>query len=315
MNSNIINIALSVDNNYVQHCAVLIASIIKNNKSEYRYKFHILDGGITDENKKNLEAMKEFQEYSIEYYDMSKIDFSFLPLNRSWISAATYYRLLLTKVLPETIEKIIYLDCDVIVVGDLAELWETDISDVCAGVVEDESSVRNSVKLGLNNYFNAGVLLLNLQKLRESDFQTKWINYYKENESLIDLQDQDILNGVFNNNVKWLSLKWNANATLFAKPKYNHYYNNKEASYAKKNRVIIHYTAEYKPWSKKCRHPLRKLYFKYLLYTPFKSNIYDYILIKSKQILQTIFSIKNRDNHKVITILGIKLSIKHNKKH
>ena len=314
MKNNIIDVALSIDNNYVQHCAVLIASILKNNTSQYKYRFHILDGGITYENKKKLESMKYIQDYIIEYYDMCKFDFSFLPLNRSWISAATYYRLMLTKILPETIDKILYLDCDIVVDGNLSEFYETDVSTVYAGVIEDESSVRNSLKLGLKNYFNAGVLLLNLQKLREFDFQTTWINYYKENESIIDLQDQDILNGVFNGNVKWLPLKWNANATLFTEPEYKHNYSDEEADYAEKNRIIIHYTAEEKPWSKKCRHPLRKLYFKYILYTPFKYNIYDYVLIKCKQILQTIFCIRNKNNHKVITILGIKISFKYKKK-
>ena len=312
---NYIDVVFSIDNNYVQHCAVLIASILKNNRSEYRYRFHILDGGISDINKKKLESMKYIQKYSVEYYDMSEFDFSFLPLNRSWISVATYYRLMLTKILPETIDKVLYLDCDVVVDGNLSEFWETDISDVYAGVIEDESSVRNSVKLGLNNYFNAGVLLLNLQKLREFDFQTAWTNYYKENESIIDLQDQDILNGVFNGNVKWLQLKYNANAIIFSKDKTLHFYTDKDIKNAKKNRIIIHYTGKYKPWSKQCYHPLRKLYFKYLLYTPFKFKIYEYFLIKYQPFLQLIYSVKNKNNHKIIKFLGIKISLRLNKKY
>ena len=312
MGNSIIDVVLSTDNNYAQHCAVLIASILLNNQSKYTYHFHILDGGISYENKLKISKLQVIQDFSITFYSMKDYDFSFLPLNRKNISTATYYRLMLTKILPENIDKIIYLDCDIIVDGDLSEFWETDISEVFAGVIEDESSIRSTIKLNLRNYFNAGVLLLNIKKLREIDFIPTWLNYFKENELIIDLQDQDILNGVFNNNVKWLPLKWNANATLFTNVKYPHFYSDEEANIAKKERVIIHYTERFKPWSKKCYHPLRKLYYKYLLKTPFKIHILFYILIKISQIFLAIFSITNIENrrHKQITILGFKFKFR-----
>ncbi len=309
---NNIDIVLSSDNNYAQHCAVLIASILLNNKNKYRFNFHILDGGISSKNKHKISELNRIQDFSITYYSMNNYDFSFLPLNRKNISISTYYRLMLTSILPEDINKIIYLDCDIIVDGDISEFWETDISDVFAGVIEDESSIRSTIKLGLNNYFNAGVLLLNVKKLRETNFIEAWLKYFKENELIIDLQDQDILNGVFNNNVKWLPLKWNANATLFSDIELNHFYSSEDAKIAKDNRVIIHYTERYKPWSKKCYHPLRKLYFKYLLYTPYKLNIVEYIIIKLCNVIKSTFSITNINNrrHKQITILGIKFKFR-----
>lgn len=305
--TNIIEIVFSSDNNYVQHLAVTIASILLNNKSKYSYRFHILDGGITDKNKSNIEKLKKIQDFAIQYYKINENYFSSLPLNRKNISVATYYRLELINILSKNIKKVIYLDCDIIVDGDISEFWETDISDVYSGVIEDESSVRNTLKLGLKNYFNAGVLLLNLEKLRENNFQSKWIDYYNKNREIIDLQDQDILNGVFNNNVKWLPLKWNANSTIFTKVEYKHYYTSKEAISAKKNRIIIHFTERFKPWSSNKYHPLRKIYFKYLLYTPFRFQIKTYFIILCKNFIQNIFSVTNQKLHKVITIFGIKL--------
>ena len=304
---NFIDIVLSSDDKYVQHCTVLIASILLNNKSKYTYRFHILDGGISNKNKFYIEKLRKIQYFEIFYYEMDTYDFSFLPLNRENISVATYYRLEIINILPKDIEKVIYLDCDIVVDGDLAELWETDVSEVYSGVVEDESSIKNSKKLGLQNYFNAGVLLLNLKKLRENNFQDKWINYYENNQNIINLQDQDILNGVFNNNVKWLSLKWNANSTIFAKAKYKHFYTNEDEFYTKQNRIIIHFTEKYKPWNHKSYHPLRKIYFKYLLKTPFKSKIKKYVIIKIKQFIHDIFSITNQNFHKVITIFWIRI--------
>ena len=308
-NSAIIHIACSIDNNYVQHCAVLIASILKTNPN-VAFHFHVLDGGITQKSKLKIEKLKKLKNFSISYYNMSSYDFSFLPLNRKHISIATYYRLVLPQILPSDIEKILYLDTDIVVCGDLFDFYNTDISSVFAGVIEDENSRYQAMRLNLKNYFNAGVLLLNLRKIRESNFQHDWVDYYEKNQEIIILQDQDILNGTFADQVLYLPLKWNANSFLFLPENTDHYYTLEDAEQAKLHKIIIHYTGDYKPWSNKHRHPLRRLYYKYLLYTPFKFNGISYLLIRFKESLKQIFSITNENNYKIMKLFGIKIKIK-----
>ena len=296
-----IDIVIAADDNYAQHCCVLITSILLNN-SNY-FNFHILDGGISKKNKILIEELKQIKSFSINYYEMNKYNYSFLPLNRSWISISTYYRLFLTDILSDTIQKVLYLDCDIVVDGNILELWNEDINEFYAAVIEDESSINHAKRLGLKYYFNAGVLLLNLKKLRESDFQNSWIEYFKINENIITMQDQDILNGVFNNNVKNLPLKWNANTKIFDKKDnpHNHYYSSKDVSDAKKNRVIIHYTGHAKPWN-----------FYNLLKSPYKKRIFYYLKEYLAYLISNIFYINNSDNnkHTVITIFGIKFKFK-----
>ena len=196
-----INICLSTDNNYVQHCVVTMASILKNCGNDYKVRFFILDGGISEENKRNIKKLAKIKDFVISYYDMTKIDFSDLPLNRSRISVATYYRLYLLDILPKDIKKLIYLDCDIVVKTDIAELWETDISGYYAGVVEDEGGKTQQKRLCLPfdyKYFNAGVILFNLEELRTFDFKESCLKYYENNKDIIILQDQDILNAIEN---------------------------------------------------------------------------------------------------------------------
>ena len=245
-----IEIVLSSDDNYAKYCATTMISILENTKS--RIRFHIFDGGIKDYHKNKLLKFENNYNCKIVFYSMDKVDLSDFPLNREWISIATYYRLFITDILADDIEKVIYLDCDVIVNKDILELWKYDISEYLAGAVEDENSIKNHKRLKLSDthmYFNAGVLLFNLAKLRAFDFKNKSFEYLKNNINKIEMQDQDILNGILENRCLKLPLIFNTNTTMFY-PYYKnkHYYTEREAKEALKNNVIIHYTGSFKPW-------------------------------------------------------------------
>lgn len=324
-----INICLSTDNNYVQHCVVMMASILKNCGNDYKVRFFILDGGISEENKRNIKKLAKIKDFVISYYDMTKIDFSDLPLNRSRISVATYYRLYLLDILPKDIKKLIYLDCDIVVKTDIAELWETDVSGYYAGVVEDEGGKTQQKRLGLPfdyKYFNAGVILFNLEELRTFDFKESCLKYYENNKDIIILQDQDILNGVFYGKCKFLNLRWNVNARMYLGNIYEHFYTDEEVKAAKNNIGIIHYTDVQKPWFMSCNHPLQKEYWNYLKLTPFANKYMLYLLYK---VITCILGIKvckdawqyclkvlyiplykrvKKDGIKKFYILGIKVS-------
>lgn len=342
---NNLNIVFAIDDNYVQQCAVTIVSILANSDFENFYNFYILNTGLKNESKIKLESLTNIRDFNIEYIDVSDFDFSKFPLNRDWISAATYYRLLIPEVLPKNIDKCIYMDCDMIAEDDLAKLWNYDISNYYAGVVEDESSISNTKRLNLpaeNNYFNAGMMILNLDKLREISLINKSLEYYYKNEEKIIMQDQDLLNGVLNGKCLYLPLRWNLNTPACFSSYSNHYYSFETEQEALSHPGIIHFTGKYKPWVCSSFHPFRNEYIKYLKLTNFKEDIINYykkellskIICKKydwkvekiylfgiriykhkfseNSFIENIFSVRNSENktHKVITILGIKIKFK-----
>ncbi len=343
--SNNINIVFAIDDNYIQQCAVTITSILANSKYENFYTFYILNTGLKNENKDKLNDLTKIRNFCINYVDVSNYDISKFPLNRGWISGATYYRLFLADVLPESIDKCIYMDCDMIAEDDLSDLWSFDIENYFAGVVEDESSTSNIERLGLpqeNNYFNAGMILFNLKKLRTIDLFAISIKYYNENAEKITMQDQDILNGVLNGKCLFLPLKWNLNTPAYIKWYPKHNYSQQEEDNAALNPGILHFTGIYKPWKTSSMHPLRGEYKKYLELTEFYDDIRAYRIqefiskiickqedwrgiklyilgipvfqnIKQKyNFLENLFSAKNSADkkHKIITVLGIKIKIR-----
>ncbi len=276
-----IEVVFATDNCYCRHCCSAIASILLNADSSSTFHFHILDGGLDKAHQAKLLSLKRIRNFEMSFYDMKQYDFSQFKHNRKHISEATYYRLYLTELLPKEIDKVIYLDCDIIVEKDLKNLWDIDISKYYAGVVEDEGSVRQQRRLKLpseNKYFNAGVLLLNIKILRNFDFKKACLTYFYANESIITLQDQDILNGVFNGKCKFLPLCWNANGRIYQGNNLEKSYSREEEIEAGYNPSIIHFTDVNKPWKYTCQHPLKEEYWKYLNYTNYKDKVFLHLI-------------------------------------
>ncbi len=326
-NKEKIEIVFATDNNYIQHMAAAMVSILLNSDNSSDFRFHILDGGIEEANRGKIEKLKELRGFEIIYYDMKKFDFSKFPLNRDYISVATYYRLLLLDILPNDVEKVIYLDCDLIVEKDIKELWQYDVSSYMAGVIEDEGSISQIKRLKLpyeNNYFNAGILLLNIKNLRTFDFKNECIDYFNENEKIITLQDQDILNGVLNGKCKFLPLCWNANGRIYEINRLETLYTKEEAKEAKYNPAILHFTDTNKPWKLSCTHPLKNEYYKYLSYTEFNPPMFLYNLNRithfydiyrcfkffRKNFLNIYHEMSLNGKYRVFALLGFKLKIK-----
>jgi len=261
-----IDIVMGVDDGYVQHSATTIASILLNCDTSSNFRFHILDGGISPDKKEKLLKLKRLRDFDIQFYDMTKYDWSIFPNNRRYITLAAYYRLRIPDVLPKNLKKALYLDGDMIVEQDLKELWDTNISNYALGAVVECPTSKE------NGYFNTGMLLLNLEKLREFNLTQNSLKYLEENRKQILFQDQDILNGLFNLQYKKLPLKWNVFADIHEGLKRNHTYTDQEAKMAQKYPGIIHFSGGIsKPWCPWVYHPLYNEYWKYSKYTEFYS--------------------------------------------
>ena len=307
------NVVLATDNNFVQHCCVTITSILCNNAD---VDIYIITEGLSQNNEQLLRAQVESLNGRFHLAFVDKAVIAKLPMPRSaaqHISPATYYRLFVTGLLPESVDKLIYLDCDIVVRGGLGDYWNIDISNrPLAAAYQQNSWATNTYKGrkssyerldmdGAVGYFNAGSLLINLKYWRENNVQDKLLSFLASHYDCIISHDQDILNGCFYKEVLPISNIWN-----FRYPMPPDYYGTQfiDKHYIRElteQAVIVHYVNRPKPWEYACKHIYTKEYYKYLDKTPFagwrpKFNwhcVYDYqvrpILVDTKHFFDRVF--------------------------
>ncbi len=276
-NNEQFNICYSSDDNYAPYMGISMSSVLKNAIDKDKYFFHILDGGISEKNKKKLSQITG----NIRYYEIEKSEFDGFSPNRAYVSLNTYYRFLIPELFDNSINKCLYLDCDTLVLGDLTDIFCEQIDGYSALVVEDEGSLTQIKRLNLpeeNNYFNAGVMMFNLQELRNFDFKNDCMNFYRNNKEIICLEDQDVLNCILNGKCKFISLRYNANNRIFTGNELENFYTEEEIKETKQNPVILHFTDCIKPWNENCTHPLKNAYYRYWLNSPWKQEYYFYLI-------------------------------------
>lgn len=274
------NIICATDNNFVQHCCVMLASVLVNNSN---VEVYLLTEGLTDENQEIIrqEIISKSGQFHYILVDSSVIEKFPMPnsKNLKHISTATYYRLLIPDLLPNNVHKVIYMDCDIVVRKSMAELWNTDISEYAIGAVHQVlDEIKNARRLGypLNyGYFNAGVLLINVEYWRKNNIQNKLVNYLINNYETIIYHDQDALNANLYDKSLLLPCKWNMLNYFFLKEVFTtvgksdgnviaDYSEYKEMLVKdRKDPAIIHYVSKPKPWQKYCLHPFAREYFHY----------------------------------------------------
>lgn len=286
---NALHIVLATDDNFAKYCCVTIASILDNADDNLFFYFHILDGGLSDKSKKRF-CFKNWSNYEVFFYDMSAFDVSKFSLFLEYTSIATYYRLFLTEILPKNVDKVLYLDCDLIAVKNIKELWGTDITEYYAAVIEDyyNNIAFDYLKPVIDEnycYFNAGVMLFNLKKLRENKFLEKCLDFYNQHENQLYYQDQDILNFVLAGKCKYLPIAYNMQTAFYFK-KIRKSIKDRNIEYNKKNVVIIHYTYKYKPWHIFYYHPMKKEYQKYLVRV---NNNFENLFYQLKNLCRVVF--------------------------
>ena len=317
-----IRIAFATDEKYVQHMGCVIASILINATEDETFSFYILDGGITPLSKQKIESLSQLHACNIIFIPVDLDTLEKCPVI-SYYSLNTYLRLLLPDLLPD-IDKILYLDCDMIVTSSLSDLWNAELGDASIGVVEEYVEIfsqeyqsetwhvkipciqqicqfayktilpSDKARLGLNALsFNAGMLLINLKKIRRQGLFHETIKWIEKHSSELVFADQDALNILFQNDLKKLPIKWNIQYQLC----WDHIYVLKDWHKKKcfnnilDNPVgIIHYVSAAKPWHSFYKSKLGDEYWKYLAYTPWK----DYIAPDSKELNAVRFRNTNK---------------------
>lgn len=312
-----INVCLATDENYLNYMATTIVSILSNAGKEDTFSFYILCNDISDKSKDYIRALKKFKDFDINFIDMNISDFESFPAGGPHISNTTYYRYKIADICKD-IDKIIYLDCDIIVKTSLKELFEEDLSEYYLGGVEDigyyywkNYNPDFIYKEGF--YINAGMLLINLNAWRDNNIGEKLMDFTTKHHDELAIGDQDVINQVCFGKIKPLSYKWNVQDSFYReKPEREFNPNCNEIIKAAENPAVIHYTNKSKPWNNtNMPKALDWLYFDCTRTGGWDKYIKEYFY---HVIVQNIFSIKNVGDSKVISVLWFKIKLKRKRK-
>lgn len=265
------DIVLTTDANYVMPCGVLLLSLCKSN-ADCKITVHIIcDSSVTEKEKSELcQTVSSHPNVTLSFYHIEGELFENYPsLRNAYLSKAAYYRLFLTDILPEDIEKVLYLDCDLLILKSLSDLWNVDIRNVAVAAVIDSMECYhvewyNRLRYNPSKlYFNSGVMLINLRYWRDHNALSQFMDYLATYRDRIVSHDQDILNVIFQDHKIMLPLEYNLQEGFLLKKRHFYYWDYASRFIeAVNDPVILHYTVN-KPWQITCIHPRKELFFEY----------------------------------------------------
>jgi lipopolysaccharide biosynthesis glycosyltransferase len=280
------NIVYSSDENYVQHMGVSMLSLFKSNQDAPQLDVYIIANDISAESRSKLEQLAQPYHRTLHWIDFTPFRNS-LTLNMEWpISISSYARLFLPKMLPDSCQRVLYLDCDTVICDSLQSLWQTDMQGYSVAAVMDLIAPSFKNKIGLMDddiYVNAGILLIDIQRWRDTQILDKFLSYITDCRGRVTHHDQGVINHTLNGQIYVLHPRYNA-MTPFFTSKYKKllrfyqlkkYYEQDTLLDATRTPAIIHYTPEFvgRVWETGCKHPKANLYLEQLSDTCWKGNI------------------------------------------
>ena len=299
MLNNCINIAFITDNNFVIQTIVALFSLRANKLKETEYNIVILGKELSNSNITQFEKLSE-SKFCVKVLPLNDAIISESICKNSIYSSNVLYKLKLEKIFTEY-NKLLFLDSDIIVLDDLTELYNTSIDNYYIAGVKDIGAVvynlKNKNKLCMN-YFNTGVMLLNLKKIREENFFDNVILNYETNAKNYYFPEQDALNELIKDKIKLISIKYNfitSNVRYTTKQLTNFFKEDMDNI----KPVVLHYAGRCRPW-KYSNVFFAKEWLNYYKESPFKNeklknkyipliNIYIKILYQIRIILNKSF--------------------------
>ncbi|MFB6226479.1 MAG: glycosyltransferase family 8 protein [Candidatus Paceibacteria bacterium] len=265
-----INVACACDDSYAQHAGVMIYSLLKNCSDPKKIHIFVIDNGIKKENKKKIKKLVEDFSSKISLVNANKKQVENIQ-ERKYYGISTYFRLLLPK--QTNCDKILYLDSDLLVEGDILSLRKLSFEKNFAMAVPDDPQTQEEQKdlLGMKDesiYFNAGVLYINCKKWREGRTGPKIIKFLESNPEKIIYADQDGINKVLEKKIKGLDISWNVQPVFYNDKSLEKIYGKEKIEKIKLKPNIIHFSSRFKPWHYRCIHPKKRKYWAYLRETP-----------------------------------------------
>lgn len=279
-NSDSMYIVYASDEKFAEIMGVSIVSLFENNKEAGNITLFILDSGISEESKAKLNSISEKYNRPLPVFvkatnisDELNMD---VAVDRG--SLSQYARLFVSRVLPENLDRVLYLDCDIIINDSLSGLWNLDMKGKTISALMDAFSTSYRQNIGLKErdiMFNSGVMLIDLKKWKSQKVEKKLLRFIASRKGVIQQGDQGALNAVLSHDTYCFSPRYNSETVfydfsyrelmIYRKPP--EFYSEAEIKDAVRNPVIIHFTTSFlseRPWVKGCRHMYAKkwLYYK-----------------------------------------------------
>ena len=241
-----IPIFFTIDNSYAPYISVAIQSIMENASKNYNYKIIVLHQELSKENIEKISSLEK-ERFEIKFVYMkdgldSITDRVENRLRCDYFTLTIYFRLFIADMFPEY-DKGIYIDSDIVVPGDISELYNIDLGNNIIGACSDKSVVdvpelakymEEAVGVSKYEYINSGVLLMNLKEMRKKEFSKRFLELLNKYHFDCIAPDQDYLNAMCNGKILYLDENWDAMPTEEKEPL--------------KNPKLIHYNLFQKPW-------------------------------------------------------------------
>ncbi len=258
------NILVTLNGNYIPPLKVMLTSLFLNNKDE-QFTIYLMHSSFSEEELEHVKHHVEAYNQKLEEIRVGDEFFENAPVVKHY-SKEMYYRILAYQFLPKEIDKILYLDPDILVINRIRDLYDTDISDCLFGAAfHNRLSVKEINKLRLmpyeiDAYYNSGVMLMNLDKQRKMIKEQDIYAFVEENKKKLILPDQDIINALYSKHIKEIDeilYNYDARFYLYYKLSSNGKY---DMDFVIKNSAIIHFCGKRKPWKKNYNGKFHSLY-------------------------------------------------------
>lgn len=287
MNPNIAHIVYASDDRFAEILGVSLVSLYENSKDMESIAVYVLDSSIKNEDKKRIESIS--QKYHrldivwIPAQDISKVLAMEVKVDRG--SLSQYARLFVSSALPEELDRVLYLDCDVVINRSIKELWNLDIHNKTIAALLDAFSPQYRVNIGLEKndvMFNSGVMLIDLNRWKERKIEERLLNFIESRNGKIQQGDQGALNAVLSNDTYCFEPRFNS-VTIYHDFNYDEmmvyrkpaegFYCRDEIKRAVDEPSIIHFTTSFlskRPWIVGCQHTYVDVWLRYKKISPWK---------------------------------------------
>lgn len=253
----VIPIVFSANEKYAPYIAVTATSIIRNASKEYMYKFYVLHTELSENMQLRLQSITG-ENYSLKCVNV-EVQCVEGMYSAAYFSTEMYFRIMIPELFAEY-DKVIYLDCDTVVLGDISELFQNELDEELLGGMRNlmHTKMKKYVELSLGlepeKYINSGVLLINAKQCREENFTSRAFALLKRRKDFI-YPDQDLINMMCRDRIKYLDPRWNftwhyRHLQLSQNTDLHLSAEDMELFYEyESNPKLIHYTGEIKPWN------------------------------------------------------------------
>ncbi|WP_027000196.1 glycosyltransferase family 8 protein [Eisenibacter elegans] len=271
---------------YAQHFGVMCVSLFAHSPKQ-RFEVYLVCSDLYEADRRKLRRLFDQGGHQLHVLPFQETLVAHFPLS-AHAHYANYYRLFLADLLPPQLDKVLYLDCDMIFQGDIAPLWQTDLGNYWVAAVTDVSVNNPQARLPMKQerYFNSGLMLVNLAKWRTEKLSRQATAFVESFEGTLNSWDQDVLNVLFDGHWLSLDLHWNVQSYFYdipdelltQKP-------DKNAILAARARpVVVHYTASIKPWQPHSTHLKKQLYQHYQQQSPWRQTRWQswYQMLKNR---------------------------------